>query len=65
MLIKVFSREDFEFLIGIGCKYINTKEYCDKTGNNVVCFNMYVPVEKIDEVKKSEVNVFSCSTLTF
>lgn len=64
MLIKVFSKEDMEFLLSIGCKYLNT-EFKSGIENVELSFNMYVPVEKVEEVNKLEVNFINTTRLTF
>lgn len=64
MLIKVFNKEDMEFLLSIGCKYLNT-EFKSGIENVELSFNMYVPVEKVEEVNKLEVNLINTTRLTF
>lgn len=64
MLIKVFNKEDMEFLLSIGCKYLNT-EFKSGIENVELSFNMYIPVEKVEEVNKLKVNFINTTRLTF
>ena len=64
MLIKVFSQEDCDLLMSLGCKRMGSTFVSNI--ETVDCFiNMYVPVEKIEEVNKLKVNFINTTRLTF
>ena len=64
MLVKVFSENDLNILLSLGCKVLS-KKFTSNIDKVDVAFDLYVPVEKIEDVKKTEVNFIQSSRLTF